>query len=113
VSAAAKADTVALVVKPQDMGDVLDEIAPATCAPACCMVSPGRRHHDRLHRVAGARGRRGRARHAQHPCARRRGDDRDRARVALRARRDLAEVESLMSSVGKVLRIPEKPAWTP
>ena len=26
--AAAKADTVALVVKPQDMGDVLDEIAP-------------------------------------------------------------------------------------
>ena len=28
VEAAAKADTVALVVKPQDMGDVLDEIAP-------------------------------------------------------------------------------------
>ena len=29
VEAAAKADTVALVVKPQDMGDLLDEIAPS------------------------------------------------------------------------------------
>ena len=29
VEAAAKADTVAIVVKPQDMGDLLDEIAPS------------------------------------------------------------------------------------
>src|SRR6478736_1872149 len=55
--AAAKADTVALVVKPQDMGDVLDEIAPdlragqllvSLAAEGMAAISPGS-HCDESH----------------------------------------------------------------
>ena len=49
--AARKADTLALVVKPQDMGDLLDEIA-AELRPGQLRRLAGRRHHHRVHRVA-------------------------------------------------------------
>ena len=85
VEAATKADTVAIVVKPQDMAELLDEIGPvAPRGPAAGLA--GRRHHDRLHRVAGAQRCGGRPGHAEHPGARRRGHGRDlaRARTATR-----------------------------
>ena len=44
------------------------------------------RHHHRVHRVAGARGRRRRPGHAEHARARRRGHGRDLARLPLRRR---------------------------
>ena len=81
--AARKADTVALVVKPQDMAALLDEIA-AELRPGQLLVCAGRGHHHRLHRVPRARGRRGRPGHAQHPGAGRRGHGGDLARLALR-----------------------------
>ena len=68
----------------------------------------GRRHHHRLHRVAGARGRRRRPGHAQHARPRRRGDGRDLARLPLRRRSTSPRPRRCCASIGKVLRIPER-----
>ena len=83
--AARKADTLALVVKPQDMGEVLDEIASRAPAGPARRLDRGRHHHG-VHRGPGARGRRGRPRHAQHARPGRRGHGGDLARLPLRRR---------------------------
>ena len=79
----AAAETVVLVVKPQDMGDVLAEIAPHLRGRAA-VDQPGRRHHHRLHREAPPRRDRRRPGDAQHARARRRGHGRDLAGHPLR-----------------------------
>ena len=73
VEAAAKADTLMLVVKPQDMPDLLDEIAPVV-KPGQLVVSLAAGITTASIESAAARGCPGRPRHAQHPGSRRRGD---------------------------------------
>ena len=94
-----------LVVKPQDMGDLLDEIAPA-CRPASCRVARSR-HHDGIHRGPLPEGVAGRARHAQHPGARRRGDGGHLAGLALR-RAAPRRGRGAWRSTGRVIRVPER-----
>ena len=103
----AGADTVALVVKPQDMGDVLTEIAPHA-APRPAAGQPGRRHHHRVHREAHPRRHRGGARHAEHPGPGRRGHGRDLARHPLRRGAPRARRGACSRSTGRVVRVPEK-----
>ena len=57
----------------------------------------GRRHHHRLHRVPGPRGRRRRPGHAQHPRPGRRGDGRDLAAAPTATRRTSREAEALLA----------------
>ena len=83
IDAAGKADTLVLVVKPQDMADVLDELAPVV-RPGQLVVSLAAGITTAVHRGAAARRGRGRAGHAEHPGARRRGDGRHLPRLALR-----------------------------
>ena len=104
--AAAKADTVALVVKPQDMGDVLDEIAPDLRAGqlvvslaagiTTAFIESRVREGVAVVRVM-----------PNTPAL----VDEGMAAIAPGSHCDeshLAEAESLMASTGKVLRIPEK-----
>ena len=100
------ADTLVLVVKPQDMGAVLAEIA-AHMRPGPAGGLPGRRHHHRVPRDAAARGHAGRPGHAQHAGPRRRGHGGDRAGSHC-DEAHLAEAEALLRSCGKVIRVPEK-----
>ena len=83
IEAASKADTVAIVVKPQDMADLLDEIGPVAARRSAARL-PGGRHHHGVHRVPGARGGRRGPGDAQHPGPGRRGHGRGLARLALR-----------------------------
>lgn len=104
--AAAKADTVALVVKPQDMGDVLDEIAPdlragqlvVSLAAGITTAFIESRVPDGVAVVRVM---------PNTPAL----VDEGMAAISPGSHCDdahLAEVESLMASTGKVLRIPEK-----
>ena len=104
--AAAKADTVALVVKPQDMGDVLDEIA-AELRPGQLVVSLAA---GITTAVIEARVPEGVAVVRVMPNTPALVDE-GMAAISPGSHCDdahLAEVESLMASTGKVLRIPEK-----
>ena len=83
IEAATKADTVALVVKPQDMAEVLDEIADAL-RPGQLLVSLAAGITTALHRGPGPERRRRRPGHAQHARARRRGHVGDLGRLPLR-----------------------------
>ena len=105
-SAAAKADTVALVVKPQDMADLLEEIAPVL-RPGVLLVSL----------AAGITTAFIEARVPEGVAVVRVMPNTpalvDEGMTAISpgshcTEADLAEVETLMSSVGKVLRIPER-----
>ncbi|SEC30676.1 pyrroline-5-carboxylate reductase [Nocardioides exalbidus] len=104
--AAAKADTVALVVKPQDMGDVLEEIAPDLRAGQLVVsLAAGITTTFIESRVP-----EGVAVVRVMPNTPALVDE-GMAAIAPGSHCDeshLAEVESLMSSTGKVLRIPEK-----
>ena len=83
--AADVADTLVLCVKPQDMAALLDEIRDHVRARQRRRVAR-RRHHDRVPRVAAARGHVGRPRHAQHAGPRRPGHGRHLARQPLHRR---------------------------
>ncbi|RYB93597.1 pyrroline-5-carboxylate reductase [Nocardioides oleivorans] len=104
--AAAKADTVALVVKPQDMGDVLTEIAPDLRAGQLVVslaagITTAFIESHVPEGVAVVRVM------PNTPAL----VDEGMAAISPGSHCDeshLAEVESLMSSTGKVLRIPEK-----
>ena len=107
VEAATKADTLALVVKPQDMGDLLDEIAGVLRARASWSsrwppASPPRSSSRGCPRAWPWSG----------SCpTRRRWSTRawPRSRPAPHCdEAHLAEAEELMASVGRVLRIPER-----
>ena len=104
--AAAKADTVALVVKPQDMGDVLDEIAPDLRAGQLVVsLAAGITTAFIESRVPA-----GVAVVRVMPNTPALVDE-GMAAIAPGSHCDeshLAEAESLMASTGKVLRIPEK-----
>ena len=104
--AAAKADTVALVVKPQDMGDVLDEIAPELRAGQLVVsLAAGITTAFIESRVP-----EGVAVVRVMPNTPALVDE-GMAAISPGSHCDeahLAEVESLMASTGKVLRIPEK-----
>ena len=104
--AAAKADTVALVVKPQDMGDVLDEIAPDLRAGQLLVsLAAGITTAFIESRVP-----EGVAVVRVMPNTPALVDE-GMAAISPGSHCDeahLAEVESLMASTGKVLRIPEK-----
>ncbi len=104
--AAAKADTVALVVKPQDMGDVLEEIAPALRAGQLLVsLAAGITTAFIESRVP-----EGVAVVRVMPNTPALVDE-GMAAIAPGSHCDeshLAEAESLMASTGKVLRIPEK-----
>jgi pyrroline-5-carboxylate reductase len=104
--AAAKADTVALVVKPQDMGDVLDEIAPDLRAGQLVVsLAAGITTAFIESRVP-----EGVAVVRVMPNTPALVDE-GMAAIAPGSHCDeshLAEAESLMASTGKVLRIPEK-----
>jgi len=104
--AAAKADTVALVVKPQDMGDVLDEIAPDLRAGQLVVsLAAGITTSFIESRVPD-----GVAVVRVMPNTPALVDE-GMAAISPGSHCDdahLAEVESLMASTGKVLRIPEK-----
>ncbi len=104
--AAAKADTVALVVKPQDMGDVLDEIAPDLRAGQLLVsLAAGITTSFIESRVPD-----GVAVVRVMPNTPALVDE-GMAAIAPGSHCDeshLAEAESLMASTGKVLRIPEK-----
>ena len=106
VEAVRKADTVALVVKPQDMAAVLAEIAPEL-RPGQLLVSLAAGITTALHRVAGARGRRRGPGDAQHPAL----VDEGMAAISPGSHCDdehLVEAESLLASTGRVIRIPER-----
>ena len=79
-SAAKLASTLVLAVKPQDMGKLLAEIAPAV-PPDRLVVSVGGRDHHGVHRAAAGRGGAGRPGHVEHPGPGGRGDERDLGRV--------------------------------
>lgn len=104
--AAAKADTVALVVKPQDMGDVLDEIAPDLRAGQLVVslaagITTGFIESRVPDGVAVVRVM------PNTPAL----VDEGMAAISPGSHCDeshLTEAESLMASTGKVLRIPEK-----
>ncbi len=104
--AAAKADTVALVVKPQDMGDVLDEIAPELRAGQLLVslaagITTAFIESRVPEGVAVVRVM------PNTPAL----VDAGMAAISPGSHCDeahLAEVESLMASTGKVLRVPEK-----
>ncbi|MCF6380044.1 pyrroline-5-carboxylate reductase [Nocardioides KLBMP 9356] len=104
--AAAKADTVALVVKPQDMGDVLEEIAPELRAGQLVVsLAAGITTSFIESRVPD-----GVAVVRVMPNTPALVDE-GMAAISPGSHCDeshLAEVESLMASTGKVLRIPEK-----
>ena len=104
--AAAKADTVALVVKPQDMGDVLDEIAPEMRAGQLLVsLAAGITTSFIESRVPD-----GVAVVRVMPNTPALVDE-GMAAISPGSHCDdshLAEVEDLMASTGKVLRIPEK-----
>ena len=104
--AAAKADTVALVVKPQDMGDVLDEIAPEMRAGQLLVsLAAGITTSFIESRVPD-----GVAVVRVMPNTPALVDE-GMAAISAGSHCDdshLAEVEDLMASTGKVLRIPEK-----
>ena len=106
VEAATKADTVALVVKPQDMGDLLDELAPVV-APGQLVVSlaagitTGFIESRVPEGVAVVRVM------PNTPAL----VDEGMAAISPGSHCDeghLAEAEALMASVGRVLRIPER-----
>ncbi|RYC14233.1 pyrroline-5-carboxylate reductase [Nocardioides zhouii] len=104
--AAAKADTVALVVKPQDMGDVLDEIAP-DLRPGQLLVSLAAGITTAFIESRVPEGVAVVRVMPNTPAL----VDEGMAAISPGSHCDeahLAEVESLMASTGKVLRIPEK-----
>ncbi|UFN43522.1 pyrroline-5-carboxylate reductase [Nocardioides okcheonensis] len=104
--AAARADTVALVVKPQDMGDVLEEIAPELRAGQLVVSLAA----GITTAFIEARVPEGVAVVRVMPNTPALVDE-GMAAIAPGSHCDdshLAEVESLMASTGKVLRIPEK-----
>ena len=104
--AAAKADTVALVVKPQDMGDVLDEIAP-DLRPGQLLVSLAAGITTAYIESRVPEGVAVVRVMPNTPAL----VDEGMAAISPGSHCDeahLAEVESLMASTGKVLRIPEK-----
>jgi pyrroline-5-carboxylate reductase len=106
VEAARKADTVALVVKPQDMGDLLDEIAPVLRAgQLVCSLAAGITTEFIESRVP-----EGVAVVRVMPNTPALVDE-GMAAISPGSHCDdahLAEVESLMASTGKVLRVPER-----
>ncbi len=106
VEAARKADTVALVVKPQDMGDLLDEIAPVLRAgQLVCSLAAGITTAFIESRVP-----EGVAVVRVMPNTPALVDE-GMAAISPGSHCDdahLAEVESLMASTGKVLRVPER-----
>ncbi len=104
--AAAKADTVALVVKPQDMGDVLEEIAP-DLRPGQLLVSLAAGITTAFIESRVPEGVAVVRVMPNTPAL----VDEGMAAISPGSHCDeahLAEVESLMASTGKVLRIPEK-----
>ena len=104
--AAAKADTVALVVKPQDMGDVLDEIAPEL-RPGQLVVSLAAGITTAFIESRVPEGVAVVRVMPNTPAL----VDEGMAAISPGSHCDeahLAEVEALMASTGKVLRIPEK-----
>ncbi len=104
--AAAKADTVALVVKPQDMGDVLDEIAP-DLRPGQLLVSLAAGITTAFIESRVPEGVAVVRVMPNTPAL----VDEGMAAISPGSHCDeahLAEVEALMASTGKVLRIPEK-----
>ena len=107
VEAVAQADTVALVVKPQDMADVLEEIV-LVADPGHAARVAGGRHHDRVHRVPGARRHRGGPRDAEHAGPGRRGDGRDLARARIATRPPRRSPSSCSGRRVAVVRVPEK-----
>ena len=106
VEAAEKADTVALVVKPQDMGDLLDEIAPVLRAgQLVCSLAAGITTGFIESRVP-----EGVAVVRVMPNTPALVDE-GMAAISPGSHCDdehLAEVEALMASTGKVLRVPER-----
>jgi pyrroline-5-carboxylate reductase len=106
LEAARKADTVALVVKPQDMGDLLDEIAPVLRAgQLVCSLAAGITTGYIESRVP-----EGVAVVRVMPNTPALVDE-GMAAISPGSHCDdahLAEVESLMASTGKVLRVPER-----
>jgi pyrroline-5-carboxylate reductase len=104
--AAAKADTVALVVKPQDMGDVLDEIA-SELRPGQLVVSLAAGITTAFIEARVPEGVAVVRVMPNTPAL----VDEGMAAISPGSHCDeahLAEVEALMASTGKVLRIPEK-----
>ena len=107
VEAARKADTVAIVVKPQDMAELLDEIGPSLRAGQLLVsLAAGITTAYIESRVPDGRRRRpGHAEHAR-PWSTRAWP---RSRPAPTATRSTSlEAEALMGSVGRVVRIPER-----
>ena len=104
--AATTADTLILTVKPQDMGALLDELAPDVPGRPARRVGRGRHHHV-VHRGAARAGHPGGAGHVQHPGAGRRGDERDLGRRARRPRSTWSRTEAIFSPVGRTIRVPE------
>ncbi len=106
LEAAQKADTVALVVKPQDMGDLLDEIAPVLRAgQLVCSLAAGITTGFIESRVP-----EGVAVVRVMPNTPALVDE-GMAAISPGSHCDdehLAEVEALMASTGKVLRVPER-----
>jgi pyrroline-5-carboxylate reductase len=106
LEAAQKADTVALVVKPQDMGDLLDEIAPVLRAgQLVCSLAAGITTSFIESRVP-----EGVAVVRVMPNTPALVDE-GMAAISPGSHCDdehLAEVEALMASTGKVLRVPER-----
>ncbi|MGZ4437745.1 MAG: pyrroline-5-carboxylate reductase [Nocardioidaceae bacterium] len=106
LEAARRADTLALVVKPQDMADVLDEIAPA-CRPGQLVVSLAAGITTAF---VEARLPEGVAVVRVMPNTPALVDE-GMAAISRGSHCDeshLAEAESLMASTGKVIRVPEK-----
>ena len=100
------ADTLVLAVKPQDMGTLLDEIAPVVPAGTLVIsVAAGITTAFIGQRLTGERSRR--PGDVEHAGARRRGDERDLRRASTPARSTCGGRRNCSSPVGKVLRIPE------
>ena len=103
--AAARAEVLVVAVKPQDIDPLLAELAPGADAGHARGLAV--RGPADVALRAGAAGRdAGRAGHAEHADAGRRGDERHLGRPHA-TDEHLAAVEKMLGSVGRVVRLPE------
>src|SRR5690606_6546352 len=106
VEAAAKADTVAIVVKPQDLGDLLDEIAPSLRAGQLLASLAAGVTTELIESRVPSGAAVSRAMPNTPPLV-----DEGMSAISPGSNCDdqhIAEAESLLASVGKVVRIPER-----